>query len=172
MEGRSGLRVGLGGQRSGQVRAGSAHDRAARTTLTTVSAVRKGYTTAAHRTRSARGPSRIIDIDYHRSPSHTRGPWLTTCSATSEAGARPLPAVPRGGGHVPSRGRDRTALLLANDVDVQVRTTDREGLLRGAVARDWVMGHVPAGKVRAVVRILTFQDVNVEELPAGENASA
>ena len=76
VEGRSGLRVDLGGQRSGQVRTGSAHDRAARDYPDYGFDVHKGYTTAAHRTAlSAHGPMRDPSTSiHHRSPSHaTRG---------------------------------------------------------------------------------------------------
>ena len=54
---------------------------------------------------------------------------------------------------------------LANDVNVERQARRRQAYRRGRAARRVGVGHVPPGPVRHHVRVLTFKDVNVEELP-------
>ena len=62
---------------------------------------------------------------------------------------------------------------LANDVDIQVRSTDGGEVFFEVMLRDvWVWDMYRQGRFAKAVRILTFKDVNVEDLPAGDNASA
>lgn len=58
---------------------------------------------------------------------------------------------------------------LANDVDVQVRSTDGGEVFFEVTLRDvWVWDMYRQGRFANSVRILTFKDVNVEDLPTGD----
>lgn len=62
---------------------------------------------------------------------------------------------------------------LANDVDIQVRSTDGGEVFFEVLLRDvWVWDMYRQGRFARSVRILTFKDVNVEDLPPGDNAPA
>ena len=62
---------------------------------------------------------------------------------------------------------------LANDVDIQVRSTDGGEVFFEVMLRDvWVWDMYRQGRFAKAVRILTFKDVNVEDLPTGDNGQS
>ena len=60
---------------------------------------------------------------------------------------------------------------LANDVDVQIRATEGGEVFFEVHLRDvWVWDMYRQGRFSRSVRILTFKDVNVEDLPPPDSA--
>lgn len=57
---------------------------------------------------------------------------------------------------------------LANDVNVTVRGTDARPVIEVELSDAWVWDMYRKTRFVPKVRVLTFKDVNVEELPTGE----
>jgi len=57
---------------------------------------------------------------------------------------------------------------LANQVDLQVRSADGEVYFELRMADAWVWDVYRSARFVKNVRVVTFKDVNVEELPARE----
>ena len=76
--------------------------------------------------------------------------------------------VPRRRAAVPVRRRDRAPLYLANDADVRVKATDGgEVFFEVALTDAWVWDIYRQSRFVKRVKVLTFKDVNVEELDPG-----
>ena len=60
---------------------------------------------------------------------------------------------------------------LANDVSQVVRERGSDFYFELTLTDVWVWDMYRQGRFARSVRILTFKDVNIEDLPAGDNAS-
>ena len=92
----------------------------------------------------------------------------TSSTTTTVRSSWPVSRVPRRRFSVQVRDRDRTTVYLANEVEFVRRDTANDFYFELTMHDVWVWDVYRSDRFVKSVRVLTFKDVNIEELQSKE----